>query len=615
MRRMGGSLAHMGFAGSPSGPAASESWLGLPSILLDFLQLLFLMEATMHELGVLLTFTGGLAGALVFGFVAQKLKLSPIIGYLLAGVAVGPFTPGFVANRNIAEQFAEIGVILLLFGIGLRFNLQELFAVWRVAIPGALIQSTSSTLALAALLRLFGWSWSEGLILGAAISVASTVVMAHVLGEHHDLHAEIGHIAIGWTVVEDILTVAALLLLPILFTPGKAEQSAEAALGMAAVKVVLEVAAIVILGRWVIPWALERVEKTHSRELFTLAVLVLALGIAVGSAQIFGVSMALGAFLAGLAVGRSEFAARAASDAIPMRDAFAVLFFVSVGMLFDPRSLFQVPLVIAVVLAVVIFVKPVSALLTVRLLGVPLATAIPVGAAFSQVGEFSFILGSVARQLGLVTNAGWNALVAASVISIAVNPYIYRYLRAYSSSLTKQAPVSTSKQEATAPSDCILVGFGPVGKIVYRLLTDRGNSVTVIDLNLDTVRKMKADGISTLYGDVLRPGTLEEAGIATASSFILSADVEDAAEIVRQARLLNPELNILVRCSHLRDAAALKSAGANVVAAGEAEVGVALAEAVTASDNIDYQAAVEQRDAVRRRLYGAPSIVPPRASV
>src|SRR3954468_13613942 len=299
----------------------------------------------MHELSVLLTFTGGLAGALVLGFVARRLRLSPIIGYLLAGVAVGPFTPGFVANRAIAEQFAEIGVILLLFGIGLRFHLKELIAVWRVAIPGALIQSTASTVTLAAVLRLFGWDWIPGLILGVGISVASTVVMAHVLGEHHDLHAPIGHIAIGWTVVEDILTVAVLLLLPILFSGGSVE-NAGAALGFAAVKVVLLVGAIVFLGKWFIPWALEKIEKTRSRELFTLAVLVLALGVAVGSAQIFGVSMALGAFLAGLAVGRTEFAARAASDAVPMRDAFAVLFFVSVGMLFDPRSLLQAPLVI-----------------------------------------------------------------------------------------------------------------------------------------------------------------------------------------------------------------------------------------------------------------------------
>lgn len=566
----------------------------------------------MNDLAVLMTFTGGLAGALVLGFVAQRLNLSPIIGYLLAGVVVGPFTPGYVANHAIAEQFAEIGVILLLFGIGLRFHLEELLAVWRVAIPGALIQSTASTITIAALLRLFDWSWTSGLILGIGISVASTVVMAHVLGEHHDLHAQIGHIAIGWTVVEDLLTVATLLLLPILF--GNSAQSAGAALGIAAIKVLLLLATIVIFGKWVIPWALERIERTRSRELFTLAVLVLALGVAVGSAEIFGVSMALGAFLAGLAVGRSEFASRAASDALPMRDAFAVLFFVSVGMLFDPRSLFQAPLIIVAVLAVVILVKPLAALVTVRLLGVPLNTAIPVGAAFSQVGEFSFILASVARQFGLLSDIGWNALVAASVISVAVNPFIYTYARRYSFAKAKQRPLPAQPPVPIAANECILVGFGPVGKIVHRLLSDQGNSVTVIDMNLNTVRSMKADGMTALYGDVLRPGTLEEAGIASASTLILSADVEDAAEIIRQARLLNPGLNILARCTHLRDAAALKRAGANLVAAGEAEVGVALAEAVTASDNLEYRASAQQREAVRTRLYELNPTAQPRSS-
>ncbi len=370
-----------------------------------------------HDLSVLMTFAGGLAGALALGYAAHRLRLSPIVGYLLAGVLVGPFTPGFVADRQTAEQFAEIGVILLLFGIGLRFHLRELMAVWRVAVPGALIQSAMSTAALAGLLRLLGWDWAAGIILGMAISVASTVVMAMVLGERHDLHAPIGHIAIGWTVVEDLLTVAILLVLPIACsTDGGGSGTAGAALGLASLKVAGLVATVVVLGRWVIPQALERIERTRSRELFTLAVLVLAVGIAVGSAKIFGVSMALGAFLAGLTVGRSEFAARAAADAVPMRDAFAVLFFVSIGMLFDPRSLVQAPLEIGAVLLVVIAIKPLAAMLTVRLLGKPMATAIPVGAAFAQVGEFSFILGTVARGLGLINDVGWNALVAASMI-------------------------------------------------------------------------------------------------------------------------------------------------------------------------------------------------------
>jgi monovalent cation:H+ antiporter-2, CPA2 family len=561
----------------------------------------------MHDLSVLMTFAGGLAVALVFGLLAHRLRLSPIVGYLLAGIAVGPFTPGFVADRAIAEQFAQIGVILLLFGIGLRFDLRELVAVWRVAVPGALIQSTLSTFALALLLRLVGWSWISGIILGMAISVASTVVMSLVLTARRDLHAPIGYIAIGWTVVEDLLTVAMLLMLPIIFAPGEgANQGAWGALGLAGLKVVGLVGVVVVLGRWVIPWVLERTEKSRSRELFTLAVLVLAVGIAVGSSKLFGMSIELGAFLAGLAVGRSEFAARAAGDAVPMRDAFAVLFFVSVGMLFDPHSLLQSPLVIGVVLAVVVIVKPIAAMLTVRILGKPLSVAIPVGAAFSQVGEFSFILASLARGLGLLDDTGWNALVAASIISIAINPSIYRWARRFSATATRLAPLAEGPRPEIDRNRCILVGYGPVGKIVHRLLTDRGAVVTVIDLNLDTVRRLRAEGHAALYGDVLRPGTLDEAGIATAGSLILSADVEDAAEITRQSRLLNPELRVLVRCTHLRDAAALRRAGASVVAAGEAEVGVALAEAVTMGDKMAAAAAAEHREAIRSRLYGAP---------
>lgn len=541
------------------------------------------------------------------GLLAHRFRLSPIIGYLLAGVLVGPFTPGFVANRAVAEQFAEIGVILLLFGIGLRFHLRELIAVWRVAVPGALIQSAMTTVMLASLLRLFDWSWVSGIIMGMAISVASTVVMALVLAERRDLHAPIGHIAVGWTVVEDLLTVAVLLLLPILFGQagqGSGEDSAFAALGLAAVKVAGLVALVVVLGKWGIPWALERIARSRLRELFTLAVLVLAVGIAVGSAEIFGVSMALGAFLAGLAVGQSEFAARAAGDAVPMRDAFAVLFFVSVGMLFDPWSLVQVPHLIAVVLVVVVVGKPLVALVTVRGLGVPMATAVPVAAAFSQVGEFSFILGSVARQLGLLNDAGWNALVVASLISLALNPTIYRWARRLSSSAPTLTPSPEHQRAPVDPNRCILVGYGPVGRIVHQLLKDRGASVTVIDLNLDAVRAMKAEGISALYGDVLRPGTLEEAGIETAGSLILSADVEDAAEIIRQVRLLNPALRVLVRCTHLRDTPELQRAGADVVAAGEAEVGVALVEAMTADQLADCEMHADQRKAVRARLYG-----------
>lgn len=561
----------------------------------------------MHNINLLLTFAGSLGAALVLGFLAHRLKWSPIVGYLLAGIAVGPFTPGFVADRGVAEQFAEIGVILLLFGVGLRFNLRELFAVWRIAVPGALIQSALSTMALALLLRLAGWSWTSGVVLGMAISVASTVVMALVLGERRDLHAPIGHIAIGWTVVEDLITVAILLLLPILYSPSASTgHGIGSALGIAAFKIAALVAVVVALGRWVIPRTLERIERTRSRELFTLAVLVLAIGIAVGAASVFGVSVALGAFLAGLAVGRSEFAARAAGDAVPMRDAFAVLFFVSVGMLCDPRVLVQAPLLTAMVLGVVVVGKPLAAMLTVRLLGKPWATAIPVGAAFSQVGEFSFILGVVARQLGLLSDAGWNALVAASVISIALNPSVYRFARRFSGRMSPVG-VPAGARPSIDPQRCIIVGFGPVGRTVQRILAQVGTKTTVIELNLDTVRRLKAAGIEAVYGDVLRPGTLEEAGIATAGNLILSAEVEDGPEIIRQARLANSELRVLARCAHLRGADALRRAGARVVV-GEAEVAVALAEASMADNDPGLRAFSGQRDGIRRRLYEeAPS--------
>lgn len=555
----------------------------------------------MNELTVLMTFAVGLGMALVLGFAAKRLHVSPIVGYLVAGIAVGPYTAGYVADQHVADQFAEIGVILLLFGVGLKFHLDELLAVWRIAIPGALFQSAISTFALAGLLRLLGWDFVSGIVLGISISVASTVVMALVLAERRDLHAPIGHIAIGWTVVEDLLTVTALLLLPMFVGPGAVGSASIApALGQAALKIAGLVVLVLVLGKWVIPWALEHVARVRSRELFTLSVLVVALGIAIGAAKLFGVSMALGAFLAGLAVGRSEFAARAANDALPMRDAFAVLFFVSVGMLCDPKSLLETPLLITVVLAVVLIGKPLAAILVVRLLGKPMTTAIGVGAALSQVGEFSFILGAAARGLGVIDDSGWNALVGASIISIALNPTIYRVARRLSGGASTMRPMD--EREAVDARRCVLVGYGPVGRTVRRILLERDAIVIVVELNLETVRRLRAEGIEVVYGDVLRPGTLEEAGVARAGSLILSVEVEDAAELIRQARSVNPELRVIARCAHLRDVPALRRAGATVVAAAEAEVALALSDILDAETTAESELA-ERRDDVRRRLY------------
>lgn len=555
----------------------------------------------MTDLSLLATFTGSLIAALLLGYIAQRLRLSPIVGYLLAGLAVGPFTPGFVADRAVAHQLSEIGVILLLFGIGLKLELKQLAAVWRVAVPGALIQSAASTLVTALLLRLLGWRWSAGLVLGLAISVASTVVMAKVLLGNRDTHTRIGHIALGWTVVEDILTVVMLLALPVLF--GAAGGGSPAlAFGLAGLKIAALAVTVMVLGRWVIPAALTGIAATRSSELFTLAVLALALGIAAGASRIFGVSVELGAFLAGLAVGRSEFAARAGADAIPMRDAFAVLFFVSVGMLFDAKALLAAPLAAAAVLFVILAVKPAAAALTARLLGSPLSIAIPVGASFSQVGEFTFILGALAQRLGVLDEAGWNAIIAAAVVSIALNPSIYAWARRLRPAREAALePLSGRKTPPRDPDLCILIGYGPVGRTVHAILAAAGTRVTVIELNLDTVRELRAAGADALYGDALRPGLLEQAGVETAGSLILSAYIEDAAEIVRRARSLNPELRILARCEHLRDARALRKGGATLAVAGEAEVAVALAEAV-ASGSTTRTLRRQQAD-IRARLY------------
>lgn len=556
----------------------------------------------MGELNLVTTFTGSIIISLFFGFIAHKMKVSPIIGYLIAGIIVGPSIPGFTADPKATEQLAEIGVILLMFGIGLKFQLTELLAVWKVAIPGALMQSTLSTFAAAALLRLCGWPWHSGIILGMAISVASTVVMARVLSDKLDIHTQIGHIAIGWTVVEDILTVMMLLALPMIFGEHVAESNMGAMFGIATFKIIALAVCVVVLGKWVLPRALGVIAATRSSELFTLAVLALALGIAASAYAIFGVSIELGAFLAGLAVGRSEFAARAAGEAIPMRDAFAVLFFVSVGMMFNPYKLMETPIVTLSVLFVVVVVKPLSAILTVRILGKPLAIAIPVGAAFSQIGEFSFILGKVAHSLGILNDSGWNTLIAASIISIAMNPLIYSWARSLRITDDKSTMPKPEELPPPNPNRCVIIGYGPVGKTVYNILSKKKNAdITIIELNLNTVHELRKNGISALYGDALRPGILEKAGVIGAGSLILSANLPDGAEIIKRAHSLNTNLRILARTEFLRGAKALKRAGAAVVAAGEAEVAVALADAVGIDD--DKEVCLREKNDIRTQMY------------
>ena len=560
----------------------------------------------MHDIELILTITGGLVAALLIGYGTQRAGLSPIVGYLLAGVLVGPHTPGFQADHSLAEQLAEIGVILLMFGVGLHFHFRELYQVRHVAIPGAVLQSGVATLLGLVAARLLGWSWSTGLIYGGAISVASTVVLIRVLTDNRDLHTRAGHIAVGWLVVEDLLTVVALVLLPAIVGGDLSPTGLAAATGMVVLKIGTLVAVAVVGGR-AIPWVLERVAATRSRELFTLAVLAIALGIAVGAAKGFGVSMALGAFLAGMIVGRSDFSLRAASEALPMRDAFAVLFFVSIGMLLDPVALLRSPMAILVTLAIVLVAKPAAALVVLFALRYPPRVALPVAVALAQIGEFSFILAALGRQLGVMPDEAVNTLVAASIVSITLNPLLYRSTDALERWLGRFAAGadgaaddgSEDVDDAATSQKAIVVGYGPVGRTVAQLLLDNGIEPTVIELNLDTVRRLRTFDVRAVYGDASRPEILAEAGILRATSLILTSATGGLdAEIIRRAKEMNPGVLVLARAQYVPEVEKLRRAGADDAFSAEGEVALAF----TARLLERLGATGEQIDRERRRV-------------
>ena len=548
----------------------------------------------MHELDLILTLTGGLAAALICGYITFRIGLSPIVGYLLAGLVVGSHTPGFVANKEVADQFAEIGVILLMFGVGLQFHLEELLAVGRIVVPGALVGSLAATF-LGLMIGVFsGWGFSGGIGFGLVLSVSSTVVLMRVLADSGDLHTPTGHIGVGWLVVEDLFAVLVLVLLPAVF--GRSEGGA-GGLSVAILLAVVKVMAMVVLtyfgGRRLIPWLLTQAAATHSRELFTLTVLVVALGIAVGSAKLFGVSMALGAFLAGMVVGRSEFSLRAATEALPMRDAFAVLFFVSVGMLFDPYYLLRSPGLVVATLVVILFGKPIAALTIVRLLGYPFRTAASVAVALAQIGEFSFILAATDKQLGILDDRAVNAVIAAAIVTITVNPLLYRLAGPIAAILRRffREPVGTDRSDYLAAMDrhpegdgvahdrALIVGYGPVGRTLARLLRENQIEPVIIELNLETVRQLTNEGITAVYGDAAHRETLEQAGLARARALILSStQTSGTREAIRLARELNPKVLIAARSDYLRGLPVLRESGADLVFSGEGEVALAMTE-------------------------------------
>ena len=565
----------------------------------------------MHESAIILTLASAFGAALLLGYLTQRLGLSPIVGYLLAGLVVGPNTPGLVADPEIAEQFAEVGVILLMFGVGLQFHLKELLAVRRIALPGAVTQSAIATVLGAVTAHAFGWTWPAAIVFGLSLSVASTVVLVRVLSDRRQLHTPAGHIAVGWLVVQDVLTVVVLVLLPTL-RDGITPAALVSSIGLTAVKVGGLVAVTAFVGRRVIPAILDRIAATRSRELFTLTVLALAIGLAVGSAAVFGVSVALGAFLAGMVVGSSDYSLRAATDALPMRDAFAVLFFVSVGMLLRPSALLEQPAFILTALVIVLVANPAIALVFAWLLDYPIRTAVTLAVSLAQIGEFSFILITLGRDIGLVPAEAVDIVVATAIISITLNPLAFRAIDPIDRWLARMRPARVTDEggmEIGASSTldplsrAIVVGYGPTGRTVTRLLRENGVSPTVVDLNVDVVRQLRDEGQSAVYGDARHPDTLVHAGLPHAGTLIVSGADTGSPDVIKGARGINPNVHIFVRGNYLRDVPPLRNAGAEEVFAGEGEVAMAMTEAVlrrlgATPDQID-----RERARVRSELF------------
>lgn len=577
----------------------------------------------MHNLDFVLTLAGGLAAALALGYGTNRLGLSPIVGYLLAGVVVGPHTPGFVADQHLAEQLAEVGVILLMFGVGLHFHLEELLAVRRVAVPGALVQCAVATALGAGVALAFGWRAPAAVIFGLSVSIASTVVLTRVLSDQNQLHTPVGHVAVGWLILQDVFAVLVLVLLPAVFGDKSDDPAGQMplalALALAALKVGVLIVVVLVAGGRVVPWLLKHVAETRSRELFTLTVLVVALGVAVGSAVLFGASMALGAFLAGMVVGRSEFSVRAATEALPMRDAFAVLFFISVGMLFDPKFLIQSPGLIAASLAVVMLGTPLTAFAVVLFRGYPVKVALGVGLSLAQIGEFSFIVAATGKALKVLPEDATQVLVAVAIGTISVSPLVSRLagplerwamgrprLWALLTARTREQ-LASGPEPVPADADpayrAVVVGYGPVGRTVCRLLRENGIEPTVIELNIDTVKRLRAEGARAVYGDATHPETLKEAGVDRAASLILSSSqVTGGSEVIRAAKELNPGVRVLARSAYVRELHGLQKAGSEVVVSGEGEVAMALTEAILRRLGATPEQIDRERERVREDL-------------
>jgi CPA2 family monovalent cation:H+ antiporter-2 len=550
-----------------------------------------------HDISLLTTIAAGLGLAFLLGLVAARLKLPPILGYLLAGIAAGPFTPGFVADAGLASQLAEIGVILLMFGVGLHFSFEDLLAVRRIAVPGAVGQVAVATLLSAVVARLWGWSWGSGVVLGLSLSVASTVVLLRALQDHGILSSVDGRIAVGWLIVEDLVTVLALVMLPALapLLAGTADlggaEGVVRTLGITFLKIAVFGALMLVGGRRVIPWILGRVVGTGSRELFTLAVLAVALGIAVGAAALFDVSFALGAFFAGVIVSESDFSHEAATNALPLQDAFAVLFFVSVGMLFDPAVLWRQPLELLALVLIVMVGKSLAALAIVLFFGYPLHTALTISASLAQIGEFSFILSALGVSLGLLAIDAQSLIVAGAIFTITLNPFVFgavtplwRWIRARRGlAAVLERPADTlselpaSFQPESLQNHVVLVGSGRVGGPVATELASHGIPHVVVEQSREVIESMREKGIPVIYGDAARPEVLKDAHIERASVVIVATpDAYQARAILALAHQLNPGVPVIVRTHSEAEREFLEESGAARAMVGESELAVSL---------------------------------------
>lgn len=544
-----------------------------------------------HATPLIATLVAAFVLAYVAGMIAQRLRLSPIVGYLVAGIALGPFTPGVVADQALAPELSEIGVILLMFGVGLHFSLGDLLAVRKIAIPGAVVQIALATLLGMLLAWALGWSVGAGLVFGLALSVASTVVLLRALEERHLVESQRGRIAIGWLIVEDLAMVLVLVLLPAFagvlggHVPGDAPQHGLlATLGLTLGKIATFVALMLIVGRRAIPWMLERTAGVGLRELFTLAVLAIALGVAYASAVLFGVSFALGAFFAGMVLNESKLSHQAAEESLPFRDAFAVLFFVSVGMLFDPTILVRAPLSVLAVFLIIVLGKSLAAYAIVRLFGRTSEVALTIAASLAQIGEFSFILAGLGVELGLLPKDGRDLVLAGAIASIIANPMLFVALDRWQA--RRKAEAAPTPSDALGPplpehGHIVLVGFGRVGRLVGRELHDAGHALALIETDRDALESAHAAGIAGVLANAAHEDALRAAHVEGAKAVLVAIpQTLEAGQIIEHARELNPNLAVLARAHSDDEVAYLLKHGADAAIMGEREIARSMCESV-----------------------------------